>query len=78
MPIYEYRCLKCEKDFEAIVFGGNDTVICPHCNGDKLERLMSSFGFKSGGKSRGENNAPAPAASSGCASCSGGDCSSCK
>ena len=78
MPIYEFRCLKCEEDFETIVFGGNDKVTCPRCNGDKLERLMSSFGFKSGGNSGGEDRVSSSAASSGCASCAGGDCSSCK
>ena len=78
MPIYEFRCLKCEADFEAIVFGKNDKVTCPTCNGDKLERLMSSFGFKSGGSRGNENSVSPSASSSGCASCAGGDCSSCK
>ena len=76
MPIYEYRCLKCEEDFEAIVFRSKDKVTCPHCNGTKLERLMSSFGFRSGGGDGGESYAPS-SGSSGCASCSSGNCSTC-
>ncbi len=76
MPIYEYRCLKCKKEFEAIVFGSRDKVDCPHCKGKKLERLMSSFGFKGGGSNGGGNDTPS-AGSSGCASCSSGNCSTC-
>ena len=76
MPIYEYRCLKCKDDFEALVFGSNDKVTCPQCNGDSLERLMSSFGFKSGGSGESASSAPS-SGSSGCASCSSGTCSTC-
>jgi putative FmdB family regulatory protein len=76
MPIYEYKCLKCKEDFETIVFGSNDKVTCPHCNGNKLERLMSAFGFRSGGSSGSESYTPS-SGSSGCASCSGGTCSTC-
>ncbi len=77
MPIYEYKCLKCEEDFETIVFGSNDKVTCPHCNGSKLERLMSSFGFRSGAGGAGESYTPSSGSSSGCASCAGGNCSTC-
>ena len=49
MPIYEYRCLKCEEDFETLVFRSNDEVACPHCKGEKVKRLMSACGFKSKG-----------------------------
>ena len=30
MPIYEYTCTKCGKDFEELVFG-DDLPACPHC-----------------------------------------------
>jgi len=71
MPIYEYRCLKCDEEFETLVFGSNDKVDCPHCKGDKLERLMSAYAFKSSGSftpSSGSTN---------CSSCSSTNCSSC-
>ncbi|UCF86060.1 MAG: zinc ribbon domain-containing protein [Desulfobacteraceae bacterium] len=71
MPIYEYKCLNCEKEFETLVFGGDDKVSCPHCKRDKLERLMSTCGFKSS-----ESFTPA-SGSSGCSSCSRTNCSSC-
>ncbi|HUO06672.1 MAG TPA: zinc ribbon domain-containing protein [Candidatus Binataceae bacterium] len=43
MPIYEYRCLKCEFSFEALVRPGHDDAECPQCGGSKLEREMSTF-----------------------------------
>jgi putative FmdB family regulatory protein len=40
MPLYEYTCQKCEHQFEALVFDG-EQVECPECNSTRLERLMS-------------------------------------
>ena len=71
MPIYEYRCLKCNDQFETLVLGSNDKITCPKCNGKKLERLMSACGFKSSGSFTPSKG------SSGCASCSSSNCSSC-
>jgi putative FmdB family regulatory protein len=71
MPIYEYRCKKCRKEFECIVLGGGSAVSCPECNGKKVERLMSSCSFKSSGKYTSSS------ASSGCSTCGGGSCSTC-
>lgn len=40
MPIYEYHCAKCARDFELFVRG--ETVIaCPACESRKVERVMS-------------------------------------
>ena len=51
MPIYEYKCRKCEAVSERIQ-GVNDKLLskCPSCGG-KVERLMSSgaFHLKGGG-----------------------------
>jgi putative FmdB family regulatory protein len=71
MPIYEYRCSDCCQEFETLVIRCDDKVTCPQCRGEKLERLMSSCGFKSG-----ESFTPA-SGSSGCASCSSHNCSTC-
>lgn len=71
MPIYEYRCKKCHKEFECIVLGDGSAVSCPECKGKKVERLMSSCSFKSGGKYS------SPSTSAGCATCGGGSCSTC-
>jgi putative FmdB family regulatory protein len=37
MPLYTYLCQDCDKEFEALVFDG-DEVSCPHCQGRQLER----------------------------------------
>ncbi|MBN2122843.1 MAG: zinc ribbon domain-containing protein [Deltaproteobacteria bacterium] len=71
MPIYEYRCNQCNKEFECLVLGSGDGVTCPECNGENVERLMSACGFKSGG-----TYSPA-GGSSGCSGCTSGSCSTC-
>ena len=51
MPIYEYRCLACGKQFEAIQKVSDRPLRkCPTCAG-KLEKLISrsSFQLKGGG-----------------------------
>ena len=40
MPLYEYACQECEQSFEALVSNG-EKVECPHCQSEKLERLLS-------------------------------------
>jgi putative FmdB family regulatory protein len=46
MPIYEYECLRCHKEFELLVV--KDTVIaCPACKATELERLLSAFAVNS-------------------------------
>ncbi|MBC8459323.1 MAG: zinc ribbon domain-containing protein [Deltaproteobacteria bacterium] len=71
MPIFEYKCLSCQEEFETLVLGSNDKVSCPHCEGNRLERLMSTCGFKSSG------NFTPSSGSSECSSCTSTDCSSC-
>lgn len=49
MPIYEYRCDTCKKEFEKLVFAGDDSEItCPECNSDKVVKKMSATSFMSG------------------------------
>jgi putative FmdB family regulatory protein len=71
MPIYEYKCMKCKKDFEYLVFGSEKDVTCPGCNSKKVKRKMSACSFKSNG------NYSSSSGSSGCSTCGGGSCSSC-
>ncbi len=65
MPIYEYECSLCGREFEMILFSSDDEskIECPDCGGTKVKKRMSR-----------------PAASHGsCESCSssGHSCSSC-
>lgn len=47
MPTYEYRCVSCGHQFEAIHKMADDPLkTCPECNRDELERLVSAAGFQ--------------------------------
>jgi putative FmdB family regulatory protein len=46
MPIYEYRCLACGHQFEALV-RAHDTPVCESCQSTELERLLSMFAVSS-------------------------------
>ena len=52
MPIYEYKCSKCEHQFEVIQrFSDNPVESCPECNEKQVKKLVSatSFRLKGGG-----------------------------
>lgn len=65
MPIFEYRCKKCNRIFESLVFSSRDTkgICCPDCGSGEVEKMLSSF-------SCGSSNAATNSANktSGCAS----------
>jgi putative FmdB family regulatory protein len=70
MPIYEYRCRACSKDFEKYVSGPRASVACPACASSDIQRKLSVFGLRAGD--------PGPVASSmplGGGGCCGGGCS---
>jgi len=49
MPIYEYRCRKCNKVFSALQKVGTtekDTV-CPECDSKDVKKLLSAFSCSS-------------------------------
>ncbi len=45
MPLYEYRCLKCQKTFELRrSWHEREAVVpCPHCQSQETERVYSPF-----------------------------------
>jgi len=49
MPIYEYNCSACEKDFEFLVMSSSETVTCESCGSRKVEKKFSTFGVGGGG-----------------------------
>ncbi len=71
MPLFEYRCKKCRKEFEELVRSCAEKVCCPACKSGKVEKKLSVFAHKSGEKFRSSS------ASSSCGSCSSGSCSGC-
>jgi putative FmdB family regulatory protein len=40
MPLYDYACKKCEHEFEALVFPGDEPE-CPECRSRQLERRLT-------------------------------------
>ena len=46
MPIYEYRCKKCNNSFEKLVFFFFlEEVKCPECGNKDVEKVISAFSF---------------------------------
>jgi putative FmdB family regulatory protein len=46
VPLYDFKCLECGEQFEALVRGANP-VACPECQSQKLEQLLSMFSVSS-------------------------------
>jgi putative FmdB family regulatory protein len=57
MPLYEYRCGKCDEKFEVLVRSSRQKIACPKCRGRKIEKLFSVFGIGgSGGAATGSSS----------------------
>lgn len=69
MPIYDYVCRACGKEFEVLVMGGAKPK-CPECQGEDLAKQMSTFAHKSGGTFSSSGG-------SGCGSCTSSNCDTC-
>jgi putative FmdB family regulatory protein len=63
MPLYEYACKSCDREFEALV-RTSQAPQCPSCGSTELERLLSVFAAHNGTASAGE--APAMGACGRC------------
>jgi putative FmdB family regulatory protein len=51
VPLYAYRCTRCDHSFEKIQsFSSEPELVCPKCGGE-LERPLTApaFNFKGGG-----------------------------
>ena len=53
MPIFEFKCTKCEDLFEILVMKKDEDVEmkCPKCGSEEFERVMSSANYAVGGGS---------------------------
>ncbi len=70
MPIYEFKCLKCQEFFELLVINNDEAELkCPKCNSKEFERVLSVTNFAAG-NSTGGNQGPAATTRT----CSGGSC----
>ncbi len=47
MPIYEYACRRCKGEFQTLIMKAEDedTLLCPHCGGRNLSRLISRVAY---------------------------------
>lgn len=59
MPIFEYRCGDCEREFEAFVTAER-TAECPACHGANLLKLLSSPGMVGGSNGTPRTREPLP------------------
>ena len=50
MPIFEFRCHKCNEVFEILQMAGEDEVEmkCPHCGSEDFERVLSTTSYAMG------------------------------
>ncbi len=71
MPIYEFKCLKCEEFIEILVMKKSDEVEmrCPKCRSEELERVLSQTSYHVGATSGSKSGA-----STQTRTCSGGSC----
>jgi len=78
MPIFEYRCSKCNTKFEVLHKSSQsgEEVTCPNCNSNNNKKLLSAFSASISGSSgySGFSRSDAPSCSDGSCGCSSGMC----
>lgn len=72
MPLFEFRCNKCGREFEDLV-SANANARCPECGCEDTQKLMSTC-VRHG---RDDSYGYAARSGGGCGGCSGGNCASC-
>jgi len=73
MPIYEFTCDACGKDFEKLFrsMTARRPPVCPHCASRNVHKKFSSFAAAGGDARKGRGGAAS------CATCSSGSCATC-
>ena len=76
MPLFEYVCKKCGKEFEKLVFSiNNEKIECPDCKSTDIDKKFSTFSSKN---SKNESHSCGSVPSSACmAKKNGGGCGGC-
>ena len=72
MPIYEFHCDDCGKNFDKLcsIKDNLDDVTCKYCSGNNVKKRVSSFATTG-------NRNNLQLGESSCSSCSSGTCSTC-
>lgn len=76
MPLFEYVCKKCGKEFEKLVFSiNNEKIECPACKSEDIDKKFSTFSSKN---SKNESHSCGSMPSSACmAKKNSGGCGGC-
>ena len=69
MPIYEYRCAGCGKEFERYVASSAGATACPSCGSGSVKRTLSLFAVKSDGGPVASSMPTGGSCCGGCCSC---------
>ncbi len=72
MPIYEYKCLDCQREFDALrsMKDADAPIACKHCQSSNNKRKLSTCYSQSDGHA-------VAGSGGGCGNCGGGSCGSC-
>jgi putative FmdB family regulatory protein len=65
MPLFEYRCARCDKKFEELVSGNSTEIVCPACGSKETQKLPSVFATATGGSGAMAPACPRPGCGSG-------------
>lgn len=71
MPLFDFICHACGKEFEILLMG-RERPVCPHCRSKDLEKKMSAFA-----RTRSADGSGSSSGGSGCGGCTGGSCATC-
>jgi putative FmdB family regulatory protein len=73
MPIYEFACDDCGKEFEKLFRSTSvrKPPTCPHCDSRNVHKKFSTFATAGGEPGKGRGGATS------CATCSSGSCATC-
>jgi putative FmdB family regulatory protein len=74
MPIYEYKCEGCGKNYEQIrrMSDADSNLECPECQSREVKRQLSSFAAHSGGTP--QRSGPMGGGGCGMGACGSGGC----
>jgi putative FmdB family regulatory protein len=77
MPIYEFKCAKCGREFEELILGSKEKPACPACGHKKCDKLLSSFRFGASGRGGDLSASGSGGGGSSCGSCAATSCAGC-
>jgi len=62
MPLFEFHCSSCDRDFEELVRNDDDSdaVRCPHCRSAGITRKLSVFSARAAARESSSAFTPGP------------------